>query len=118
MKEQDGQQLDYNRSHPELKKGEMFLKNLEYRGGNRDNFNKIPFKTKRWGKIAFTPFGFNEKMKDGEKRKTKIQIQGQRPVFVKIWEYKEKGLDMNAPFKDYLNKNFSKHTKEEYYEQD
>ena len=134
MKIEDGQ-LDYNRNHPERKKGEIFLENL-MRGrttfvemktkdsqgrektypqrihedtGKWEDFNKIPFKTKRLGKIAFAPSSTKEK---------KIEIQTQRPVFAQLWELKEKGFDPNLLFKDFLNKNYSPHLKEHDYEHD
>jgi len=112
---------DFNRNHPELKKGEIFLINImsgqtifEHMvvqkspeserlyypafkristGGVWGDFDSIDFKSKRLGKKAYNAQG--------------QIIQGRRPVFVSLWEFKEmaekKGFTLDRPFKDYPN---------------
>src|SRR3989344_183805 len=67
----------------------------EWRGailktGKWNDFEELCFKSKRLGNVAYNSVG-------------KI-IRGARPVFMKIWELKkEKGINLNYQFKDYLN---------------
>ena len=128
-------ELDFNRTHPELEKGEIFLENIKkgktemkmgmamrnsknqevgdiwpifkrIKTGKWNDFEELCFKSKRLGNVAYNSVG-------------KI-IRGARPVFMKIWELKkEKGINLNYQFKDYLNPIFCieyKETQEKFQE--
>ena len=73
--------LDFNKHHPEIKVGEIFLTNSRI-----DTYKEIQYKTKRLGLFTFTP--------DGELFKSSnngvIEIPKEvilYPVFVKKYEY-------------------------------
>jgi len=103
---------DFNRNHPELRRGEIFFQNIRkgettlhmgmvMRGpekgilydifkhkntGKWDDFKEIHFKTKRMGQKAYNSEG-------------KI-IPCFKPVFVKLKELKDQQYSENFPFKD------------------
>ena len=52
----EGEADDFNRTHPELRDGEIFLTNV-YLYGAAVDYNDIGWDTKRFGKCAYTIFG-------------------------------------------------------------
>jgi len=118
MEEKLKEERNFNRNHPELRVergGEIFIGNIRegdtifirekivtegrdagktykiYRHNNTgrwDDFKKIPFKTRRLGRIAYDSSG--------------RRVQGQRPVFVQLWEYRKNGYNSIYPYNEYF----------------
>jgi hypothetical protein len=74
-KEMIEKKRSYNETHPELEEGERFLTNCV-----QDTYDSIGWKTKRWGRHAYTI--------EGE------PLTGYIPVFVQRSEYEE-GMKRN-----------------------
>lgn len=78
----------FNKKHPELKRGEVFVTNIFLRrspigifeGDNRSDWDCIYWKTKRMGIVAYNNNG-------------KKLSENSRPVFAKRSEIKKAGLD-------------------------
>ncbi len=105
--------FDFNRKHPELKKGEIFYTNTfpgetvmsmrlvrsgpekntfagdmeRHYTGTWDDFKGLKFRTKRLGKVAYDSEG--------------SIIEGERPVFIKITEALEQRYNTAEFFADY-----------------
>jgi len=65
-----------NTTHPEIREGEIFITNIHADFMYGDGFNKINWKTKRKGNVAYTTDGRIDK--DGY------------PVFIQLKEYEAK----------------------------
>lgn len=66
---------DFNRNHPELQEGEVFITNA---GANDTSWHQMIWKTKRMGNVAYS--------KHGE------QMPSLRPIFVQISELEAKDI--------------------------
>jgi hypothetical protein len=66
----NGKNRNYNKTHPELRDGEMFLTNCV-----EETYDPIGWNTKRMGAVAYTTGG--------------VPLPKYRPVFVQRKEYEE-----------------------------
>lgn len=86
-------QKDFNRNHPELRKGEVFITNISLesqpqicpdfgcQADNRSDWECVGWKTKRMGNVAHDIYG------------TPLTGLGMRPVFAQRAELQKAGLD-------------------------
>jgi hypothetical protein len=65
--------MEFNKQHPELKEGEMFILNEEENSTAQITFASMPYETKRYGKTAYDDTG--------------KKLEKTKPIFIKIEEF-------------------------------